>query len=118
MLNNLPFGEVRRTYQISGENPTGGKGCGNIPFDGQKCETLVSRLKVHPFVYAEPGETITLAEIRGSGSINEFFFTTETHVHVGETLLYCLGLSGLFHSAQCALGSSVLSQMPQFLIKG
>ena len=96
-----------------------------IPVD---CSPLGA--SVHGILPARILEWVAISLIRGSSQprdhthnsfvscIADKFFTTETHVHVGETLLYCLGLSGLFHSAQCALGSSVLSQTPQFLIKG
>ena len=33
-------------------------------------------MKAHPFVRILPGETVTLADIKGPGCINEMFFTT------------------------------------------
>ena len=73
------------TRQISGENPTGEKGgaCRWSP-DPDNPETPHSAAarnlgrgwKVHPFLWAEAGETITLADIQGPGVINEFFFTS------------------------------------------
>lgn len=109
MLNSLPFQKVRRTYQISGENPTGGKGCANIPFDHQNCDTLSSKLKVHPFITAEPGETITLADISGEGSINEFFFTTDCNVHNGckysKLILRCYWDDETVPSVECPIGA-------------
>lgn len=71
------------TRQISAENPTGEKGgaCALSPDPGlpfsRASEHLGKGFKVNPFIKVNPHETVTLGDIRGSGSIREFFFTTD-----------------------------------------
>lgn len=54
------------TFAISAENPTGEKGGGSR---GGDCTKLA------PAIVIEPGETRTIAEVRGPGIINHMWFT-------------------------------------------
>ena len=55
-----------RTFAYSAENPTGTKGGGSR---GADCE------KLSPTVTIRAGETVTLADIKGSGEIQDMWFT-------------------------------------------
>lgn len=88
MLNHIPFGGVQVTRQISAENPTGEPG-GACHFDSAHPEETLDQgagRKVHPFLSLGPGETKVLADIAGSGCINEFFITTD-HEYLSEVIL-------------------------------
>ncbi len=76
------------TRQISAENPTGEKGRAcecipdpddpDLPFSSGSVH-LGKGWKVRPFIRVKPGETVTLMDIVGSGSIREIFLTTDYH---------------------------------------
>ena len=87
-LEDLPSRPVRITRQISAENPTGepGNACRWDPDHPENTIDHGKGLKVHPFLQLEPGETKQLADIDGSGSINEFFITTE-YPYLSELIL-------------------------------
>ena len=55
-----------QTFAFSAENPTGARGGGSR---GGDCT------KLSPTVTIKPGETVTLAEINGSGVIQNMWFT-------------------------------------------
>ena len=87
-LEDLPYRPVRVTRQISAENPTGepGNACRWDPAHPENTIDQGKGLKVHPFLQLEPGETKCLADIDGSGCINEFFITTE-YPYLSELIL-------------------------------
>ena len=74
------------TRQVSAENPTGDKGSGcafipdpddpNLPFS-KKSVHLGKGWKVRPFIKIQPGQTETLMDVTGPGSIREMFITTD-----------------------------------------
>jgi hypothetical protein len=85
MLSDLSRQGGVVTRQISAENPTGEKGGGckwepnagdpGLPHSAAALD-LGRGWKVHPFIQIDSGKTATLADIRGSGSINEIFITS------------------------------------------
>ena len=103
MLENLPFNKVAVTRQISGENRTGEKGNGNIPFPGQICPTTAEKLKVHPFIRVKAGDVLTLADIKSSGIINQMWITAETHFY-SELILRMYWDDEEEPSVECPLG--------------
>jgi hypothetical protein len=66
------------TRSISPENFTGEKGKGGMSTDGPAANAardLGQGWKVSPFVVIPPGETFTLADIEGSGAIQQIWMT-------------------------------------------
>jgi len=86
LLGNLPYHVGVVTRQLSAENPTGAKGGGarwdpdpqdpNLPHSAA-ARALGRGWKVRPFIRVRSGETATLADITGSGSINALFLTSD-----------------------------------------
>jgi hypothetical protein len=85
-LESLPFSTGIETRQISAENPTGEKGgaCRETPdplnpdlFYSKFAVDLGKGWKVRPFIRLNAETTVTLADIEGSGCINEFFITSD-----------------------------------------
>ena len=86
MLGALPYAAGVTTRQISAENPTGEKGAGckwepnpadpNLAHSGPASK-LGRGWKVRPFIPVKAGQTVTLADIRGPGCINELFITSD-----------------------------------------
>lgn len=85
ILSSLPMMSGAVTRQISAENPTGEKGQAcrwvpdvndpNLPFSKHAVK-LGKGWKVRPFVPVEAGETLVMADIEGSGIINQIFLTS------------------------------------------
>jgi len=68
-----------RTRSISPENFTGAKGQGGMATDGTgaaAARDLGQGWKVSPSIRVAPGETVTLADIEGSGAIQQIWLTT------------------------------------------
>ena len=95
LLGGLPFQAGIVTRQISAENPTGEKGKGCLwdpnpadPFlvHSGPAMKLGRGWKVHPFIRVKAGETVTLADIRGPGCLNEIFLTS-SHANYDELVL-------------------------------
>lgn len=84
-MAGLPYLPVRKTFQISGENPDGRKGGGCRITEAESLDNGLG-FKVHPFISLLPGETKQLADIQGPGCIKEFFFTTD-HKWLSELVL-------------------------------
>src|SRR5262245_64860157 len=66
---------------ISAENFTGEKGRGGAATEGtgaNAARELGQTWKVSPSIAIEPGETVTLADIAGSGTITHIWLTTHT----------------------------------------
>ena len=79
-LSNLFMTSDAKTRSISPENFTGEKGKGGMSKLGEGAASHAARelgqgWKVSPFINIEPGETFTLAEIDGSGSIQHIWMT-------------------------------------------
>jgi hypothetical protein len=87
LLGGLPFEAGAVTRQISAENPTGEKGGAcrwnpdpanpELRHSGAALD-LGRGWKVRPFIPLAAGQTVTLAEIPGSGCIREIFLTSDT----------------------------------------
>ena len=78
-LGNLYKLSNAKTRSISPENFTGEKGKGGMSTDGpaKNCaRDLGIGWKISPFVVIKPGETFTMAEVKGSGAINHIWCTT------------------------------------------
>jgi hypothetical protein len=77
-LGNLYRLSNARTFSISPENPTGGKGKGGMAAEGtasQAARELGRGWKVNPFVVIDAHKTFTLAEINGQGAIQHIWMT-------------------------------------------
>jgi hypothetical protein len=86
LLSGLPLEAGVVTRQISAENPTGekGGGCHWIPDPNDPnlahsaaASDLGKGWKVRPFIALKSGETVTLADIQGPGTINQLFLTSD-----------------------------------------
>ncbi len=81
-LGNLARLSRAETRSISPENPTGekGKGAMAVPEPGQgPARDLGRGWKVSPYITVAPGETRVLAEIKGSGAIQQIWMTPTGH---------------------------------------
>jgi hypothetical protein len=77
-LGNLSRLSDAKTRSICAENPTGEKGRGGMAIDGVSahCARDLGRgWKINPFVRVPAGETITIAEVSGSGAIQHIWMT-------------------------------------------
>ncbi len=77
-LGNLFRVSDAKTFSISPENFTGEKGKGGMATTGtasSAARDLGQGWKVNPFVVIEPGQTFTLADVRGSGAIQHIWMT-------------------------------------------
>ncbi len=77
-LSNLYRLSNAKTFSISPENLTGGKGKGGMATQGtasREASELGQGWKVNPFVIIEPGKTFTLGEIQGAGAIQHIWMT-------------------------------------------
>ncbi len=75
-LGGVPFLADARTRSICAENPKGDKGAGaqEVP-EGGAAEWLGKGWKVRPCITVKAGETVTLADIDGSGIIQHIWIT-------------------------------------------
>ncbi len=67
-----------KTFSISPENPTGGKGKGAMATEGtaaREARDLGQGWKVNPYIVIQPNQTATLAEISGQGAIQHIWMT-------------------------------------------
>ena len=77
-LGNLSRLSSAKTRSISPENFTGEKGRGGMSVDGPAANAargLGQGWKVSPYVIIQPGDTFTLADIEGSGAIQQIWMT-------------------------------------------
>ena len=77
-LGNLSRLSNAETRSISPENVTGEKGKGALSLDGlaKDCaRDLGPGWKISPYIFIQPGETVTLAEIDGPGAIQQIWMT-------------------------------------------
>ena len=77
-LSNIFRTSEAKTFSVSPENFTGEKGKGGMATEGVASEAardLGRGWKVNPFVIIKPGETFTLADISGQGSIQHIWMT-------------------------------------------
>ncbi len=81
-LGNLARLSHAETRSISPENFTGEKGKGGMATEGtgaQAARDLGQGWKVSPSINIEPGETFVLADIQGSGAIQQIWMTPTGH---------------------------------------
>jgi len=77
-FDDLPRLNDERTRSISAENPTGEPGGGAMEEpDGGPASELGKGWKVRPCITVGKGETVTLADIEGSGRINHIWMTVD-----------------------------------------
>jgi hypothetical protein len=77
-LGNLSRLSRAKTRSISPENFSGAKGKGGMSTDGPAANAargLGQGWKVSPYIIIEPGESFTLADIEGSGAIQQIWMT-------------------------------------------
>ncbi|MBU0638928.1 MAG: DUF2961 domain-containing protein [Planctomycetes bacterium] len=81
-MGNLSRLSDAQTRSISPENFTGEKGKGGMSTDGlalNAARDLGQGWKVSPYIRIEPGKTFALAEIDGSGAIQQIWMTPTGH---------------------------------------
>ncbi len=81
-LGNLAHLSRARTHSISPENFTGEKGRGGMATNGTGASCahdLGVGWKISPSIRISPGETRTLADVRGSGAIQHIWMTLTGH---------------------------------------
>ncbi len=81
-LGNLPRLSSAKTRSISPENVTGEKGKGGMATDGlalPAARDLGQGWKVSPYIRIQPGQTHTIADIDGSGAIQQIWMTPTGH---------------------------------------
>ncbi len=83
-MNNLHLLSDAKTRSISPENFTGDKGKGGMATIGEGTASDAARdlgqgWKVNPFIFIKSAETFTLAEIEGSGAIQQIWMTPTGH---------------------------------------
>ena len=83
-MNNLHLLSNAKTRSISPESFTGEKGKGGMATleEGNAANAardLGQGWKVNPYIYIQPGEVITLAEIEGPGAIQQIWMTPTGH---------------------------------------
>lgn len=79
-MDGLSYLSDAETRSVTPENITGGKGTGAMtePEEGTAgaaARDLGRGWKVNPYLYAEPGETLVLADVRGCGAIKHIWLT-------------------------------------------
>lgn len=77
-MGNLPVLSRAKTRSISPENFSGEKGKGGMSVDGlakNAARDLGQGWKVSPYIFIEPKQTFVLAEIQGSGAIQQIWMT-------------------------------------------
>lgn len=78
MLHDLTIRKNIRTFSVCPENLTGEKGKGGMATEGTGSDAsreLGQGWKVNPYLKAQPGETVILADIKGQGAIKHFWIT-------------------------------------------
>jgi hypothetical protein len=81
-MGNLSWLSQAKTRSISPENITGEKGKGGMASEGtgaRAARDLGHGWKISPSINIEPGETRTLADINGSGAIQQIWMTPTGH---------------------------------------
>ena len=81
-LGNLSRLSSAKTRSISPENVTGEKGKGGMATDGPalpSARDLGQGWKVSPYVRIQPGQTHIIADIDGSGAIQQIWMTPTGH---------------------------------------
>jgi hypothetical protein len=81
-MGNLARLSNAETRSISPENFDGAKGCGGMATEGTgaRCaRDLGQGWKISPSVVIEPGQTFELADIQGSGAIQQIWMTPTGH---------------------------------------
>ncbi|MFZ4695260.1 MAG: glycoside hydrolase family 172 protein, partial [Verrucomicrobiia bacterium] len=77
-LGNLSRLSSAKSLSLSPENPTGEKGKGAMATEGSgaRCAQELGRgWKIAPSIHIKPGETATIADIRGPGAIQQIWMT-------------------------------------------
>ncbi len=79
-MNQLFALSEAKTFSVCPENPTGGKGCGAMADLEEGTAALAARdlgkgWKVNPYFKIPAGETLTLADIHGTGIIKHMWMT-------------------------------------------
>lgn len=95
MLNALTLKRDIRTFSVSPENLTGAKGAGGMATEGSAsyaARELGQGWKVNPYLVAQPGEAIVLADIQGQGAIKHIWLTDS--IYPGRLLILRIYFDG------------------------
>ena len=102
MLSSLTTKKDIRTFSVTPENLTGEKGKGGMALVGEGSASWAARelgqgWKVNPYLIIKPGETATLADIKGQGAIKHIWITEV--LPAGRLLLLRIYFDGQEHPA-------------------
>ncbi|MBQ3528324.1 MAG: DUF2961 domain-containing protein [Clostridia bacterium] len=102
MLSSLTTKKDIRTFSVTPENLTGEKGKGGMTPVGEGSASWAARelgqgWKVNPYLIIKPGETATLADIKGQGAIKHIWITEV--LPAGRLLLLRIYFDGQEHPA-------------------
>ncbi len=78
MLNNLTCKKDIKSFSISPENLTGGKGCGGMATEGtgsRAARDLGPGWKMNAYLMLQPNTTTVLADVKGQGAIKHIWLT-------------------------------------------
>ncbi len=104
-LSSLPRLSHARTRSISPENPTGEKGKGGMSVDGparKAARDLGQGWKISPCVTIKPQETFVMADVKGSGAIQQIWCTPAGNWRFAILRMYWDGETE--PSVECPLG--------------
>ncbi len=104
-LGNLSRLSSAKTRSISPENVTGEKGKGGMATEGPAsaaARDLGQGWKISPYVRLQPGQTHTLADIDGSGAIQQIWMTPTGHWRYSILRIYWDGQEQ--PSVECPVG--------------
>ena len=105
MMHSLTLKKDIRSFSISPENPTGGKGMGGRAEIGEGSASYAARdlgqgWKVNPYIVLDGRGSAVLADVRGEGAIKHFWITDSSEY--GRQLILRIWFDGQKNPAVCA----------------
>ncbi len=114
-MGNLSLLSSAKSRSISPENFTGEKGKGGMSIDGpaaQQAKNLGQGWKISPYVTIKAGETFNMAEIDGSGAVQQIWMTPTGNWRFSILRIYWDGQTN--PSVECPVGDFFASGWGKF----
>lgn len=114
-MGNLSLLSSAKSRSISPENFTGEKGKGGMSIDGpavQQAKNLGQGWKISPYVTIKAGETFNIAEIDGSGAVQQIWMTPTGNWRFSILRIYWDGQTN--PSVECPVGDFFASGWGKF----
>ncbi len=114
-MGNLSLLSSAKSRSISPENFTGEKGKGGMSVDGpaaQQAKNLGQGWKISPYVTIKAGETFNIAEIDGSGAVQQIWMTPTGNWRFSILRIYWDGQTN--PSVECPVGDFFASGWGKF----